>query len=137
MIFKKDEPNIEYEFNHIKAIVTISTVEGYHSGEEGIVGMEFDDFCKILQEFEESFVEGSISWLVRPGKAVYKQAWGAPKGGEPVFVLEADYTEYDKGTDRSAWRKNIFTHAEALRKIFKQETIRVTFIEGITTTVLR
>jgi len=126
----------EYKLNHTKAIVTISTIEGYHSGEL-VSGMSFDNFCRFLQEFEENYNDGSISWLVKPAKTVYKQIWGCPNGGEEVFVLEADYTEYDKGIDIHEWKRNVFIHAEELKNHFKQNTIRVTFINGLETTILR
>ena len=127
----------KYELNHTKAIVTISTIAGYHPGET-ITGMTFDNFCRFIQEFEERYYQGdSISWLVKPAKAVYKQECGCPNGGEEVFVLEADYTEYDKGIDIHTWKRNIFNHVEELRQHFKQETVRITFINGVETTILR
>ena len=126
----------EYKLNHTRAIVTISTIEGYHPGED-ISGLDFNKFCEVLQSFEEKFETGSISWLVTPGKAVYKQKWGCPFAGEEVFILEADYTEYDKGISISNWKKNVFSHVEELRKMFNQETVRVTFINGVETTILR
>ena len=123
--------------NHCKAIVTISTIKGYANGAYR-VGLDLNTFTETLQEIEEhKFSDTSISWLVTSGKAVYKKAWGAPIGGEDVFVLEADYTEYDKGTNIHDWKKNIFVHAEYLRQYFKQETVRVTFIDNVSTTILR
>ena len=126
-----------YELNHIKAIVTISTIKGYANGAYSS-GWCLNQFTEMLQTIEESkFADSSISWLVTPGKTVYKSAWGAPKGGEDVFVLETDYTEYDKGTDIHEWKRNIFVHAEYLKEYFKQETVRVTFINNVSTTILR
>ena len=125
------------ELKHCKAVVTISTIKGYANGAYR-VGLDFNTFTETLQEIEEiKFPDTSISWLVTPGKAVYKSAWGAPNGGEDVFVLEADYTEYDKGKSISDWKKNIFIHAEYLRNYFDQETVRVTFIDDVFTTILR
>ena len=123
--------------NHCKAVVTISTIKGYANGAYS-VGLNFYEFTETLQNIEENkFGDDSISWLVYLGKAVYKSAWGAPKGGEDVFVLEADYTEYDKGTDIHAWKNKIFTHAEYLKEYFSQETVRVTFVDNVSTTILR
>ena len=123
--------------NHCKAIVTISTIKGYANGAYS-VGLKFEEFTKTLQEIEEiNFSNESVSWLVTPGKTIYKTSWGAPKGGEEVFVLEADYTEYDKGFTISEWKNRIFKHAEYLRLYFKQETVRVSFINDVETTLLR
>ena len=127
----------DYKLNHVKAIVTIGTIEGYHPGED-ISGIELNKFCEIIQGIEENkFADSSISWLVRPAKAVYKQKWGCPFAGEDVFVLEADYTEYDKGTDIHEWKHNVFVHVDYLKELFKQETVRVTFINGVETTIVR
>lgn len=127
----------EYKLNHTKAIVTISTIEGYHPGKK-VKGLKFNSFCRLIQGIEEGhFADSSVSWLITPGKAVYKEKYGSPHGGEDVFVLEADYTEYDKGTDIHDWKHNIFIHAEYFKKFFNQETVRVTFINGVETTVLR
>jgi hypothetical protein len=127
----------EYQLNHTKAIVTISTIEGYHPG-ENVSGLELNKFCEILQDIEENkFADTSISWLVKTGKTVYKQKWGCPFAGEDVFILEADYTEYDKGTDIHDWKHNVFVHVDYLKELFKQETVRVTFINGIETTIVR
>ena len=137
MFFNNEDAMTEYyKLNHTKAILTISTIQGYHPGEE-ITGMDFHEFCRRLQEFEGNYQTGSISWVVTPGKAVYKQSWGAPKGGEDIFVLQADYTEYDKGISISDWKKNVYIHADELRKLFNQETVRLTFINGVETSVLR
>ena len=126
-----------YEPNHCKAIVTLSTIKGYANGAY-TVGWDFQHFVEVLQNIEEhKFANSSISWLVTPGKAVYKSAWGAPKGGEDVFILETDYTEYDKGKDIHEWKKNVFIHAEYLKEYFEQETVRVTFIDNVSTTILR
>lgn len=126
-----------YQPNHCKAIVTISTIKGYANGAYS-VGWDFNAFTEMLQTIEESkFADSSISWLVTQGKTIYKTAWGAPKGGEDVFILETDYTEYNKGTDIHDWKKNIFTHAEYLKKYFGQETVRVTFVNNVETTILR
>lgn len=123
--------------NHVKAIVTISTIKGYANGAY-TTGWSLQQFTEMLQTIEENkFADTSISWLVTPGKTVYKSTWGAPKGGEDVFVLEADYTEYDKGTDINTWKNNIFKHAEYLKEYFRQETVRVTFIDNVSTTILR
>lgn len=123
--------------NHVKAVVTISTIKGYANGSYA-VGWSLEEFAERLQVIEETtFADNSISWLVRPGKAIYKLTWGAPKGGEDVFVLEADYTEYDKDITINEWKNRIFNHAEYLRKYFAQETVRVTFIDGVETTILR
>lgn len=125
--------------NHCKAMVTISTIRGYANGAYSS-GLTFNQFTEMLQVVEENkFADTSISWLVTVGRVVYKREWGAPKGGEDVYVLQADYTEYDKGTDIHAWKNNVFTHAEYLRKYFDQETVRVTFIDetGVSTTILR
>lgn len=121
---------------HRTAIVTISTIKGYANGAY-ISGLKLDEFTEMLQIIEENtFADSSISWLVTAGKAVYKRTWGAPKGGEEVYVLQTDYTEYDKGISIEDWKKNVFIHAEYLRKYFGQETVRVTFTES-DTTVLR
>lgn len=126
-----------YQPNHCKAIVTISTIKGYANGAYS-VGWDFNAFTEMLQTIEESkFADSSISWLVTQGKTVYKTAWGAPKGGEDVFILETDYTEYNKGTGIHDWKKNVFTHAEYLKKYFGQETVRVTFVNNVETTILR
>ena len=127
----------EYKLNHTKAIVTISTIAGYHPGKR-VKGLKFKSFCRLIQGIEEAhFPDSSVSWLVTPGKTVYKEEWGCPFGGEDVFVLEADYTEYDKGTNIHDWKRNIFIHAEYFKEFFAQETVRVTFINGVETTILR
>ena len=123
--------------SHCKAVVTISTIQGYANGAYK-TGLGLEEFTTELQRIEENiFPDSSISWLIYPGKAVYKTAWGSPKGGEDVFRLEADYTEYDKGTNIHDWKRNVFLHAEFLRTHFKQETVRVSFIDNVKTTVLR
>ena len=122
--------------NHCKAIVIISTVKGYANGAYS-VGMGFEEFTKTLQMIEENKFDYSIPWLVTPSKAIYKSAWGAPRGGEDVFVLQADYTEYNKDVTISEWKNIIFTHAEYLKQYFEQETVRVTFIDNVSTTILR
>ena len=125
-------------YNGHKAIVTISTIEGYHGGEVGVKGLDINTFSEPLQEIEENkFADSSISWLVTLGKSVYKTEWGAPVGGEDVFVLQADYTIYDvvKGIDN--WKRNILTHIEYLKNYFKQETVRVTFINNVETLILK
>ena len=128
----------EFKLHHTKAIVTISTIEGYKPEEENVNDLDFDTFCRELQNIEENeFAKSSISWLVYPARTIYKSAWGSPRGGEPVFVLEADYTEYDKGTDIHDWKRNVFIHADYLRDKFKQETVRVTFVNDVETTILR
>lgn len=123
--------------NHCKAIITISTIKGYANGAYS-TGWNLDQFTEMLQTIEESkFADTSISWLVTPGRTVYKSAWGSPKGGEEVFILQADYTEYDKNIDIHEWKNRIFKHAEYLRQYFQQETVRVTFINEVETTILR
>lgn len=122
---------------HCKAVVTISTIKGYANGAYSS-GWDLNQFTEMLQVIEESkFADSSISWLVTPGKTVYKKVWGAPKGGEDVFILEADYTEYDKGISVNEWKNRVFTHAEYLKEYFGQETVRVTFINNVATTILR
>lgn len=122
-----------------KAIVTISTIKGYANGAYA-VGYSLEDFTGTLQAIEENtFADTSISWLVTSGKTVYKTEWGAPKGGEDVFVLQADYTEYDmiKNLSIKYWKDTVLTHAEYLRKYFSQESVRVTFIDDVETTILK
>lgn len=123
--------------NHVKAVVTISTIKGYANGAYSS-GWDLDQFTEMLQTIEESkFADSSISWLVISGKTVYKQSWGAPHGGEDVFVLETDYTEYDRNTDINDWKQNVLIHASYLKEYFKQETVRVTFINNTETIILR
>lgn len=123
--------------NYIKAIVTISTIKGYANGTYAS-GWNLNQFTETLQTIEESkFADTSISWLVTPGKTVYKQAYGAPHGGEDVFVLEADYTEYDKNMNIDDWKQNVLNHANYLKEYFKQETVRVSFIYNTETLILR
>lgn len=122
-----------------KAVVTISTIKGYANGAYA-TGWNLDQFTEMLQTIEENkFGDSSISWLVTPGKAVYNTSWGAPKGGEDVFVLETDYTEYDasKGIDIDNWKRKVYDHAEYLRCYFQQKTVRITFIDNVETTILR
>lgn len=121
-----------------RAIVTISTIKGYANGSYA-TGWNLDQFTEMLQAIEENkFADSSISWLVTPGKTVYKTEWGAPRGGEEVFVLEADYTEYDyKTLDIDNWKKRICDHAEYLREYFGQSTVRVTFINNVETEILK
>ena len=123
--------------NSTKAIVTISTIKGYANGAYAS-GWNLNQFTEMLQTIEESkFADSSISWLVTPAKTVYKRAWGAPRGGEDVFVLEADYTEYDKNIDINDWKQNVLNHARYLKEYFKQETVRITFINNTETLILR
>ena len=120
-----------------RAIVTISTIKGYANGAYA-VGLNFNEFTEILQSIEENkFANSSISWVVTTAKTVYKTAWGAPKGGEDVFMLETDYTEYDSNLDIDNWKHRVCEHAEYLRHYFGQETVRVTFINNTETTILR
>ena len=120
-----------------KAIVTISTIKGYANGLYK-AGLNFNQFTQTLQKIEEcNFGNESISWLVTPGKAVYKIEWGAPKGGEDVFVLEADYTEYDKNLSIDEWKRKVYFHAEFLKCYFEQETVRVTFIDNTETIIIK
>lgn len=123
----------------VKAVVTISTIKGYANGAYA-TGWSLDQFTEMLQLIEESkFKDSSISWLVTPGKTVYKTEWGAPKGGEDVFVLEADYTEYDMQNkfDIDNWKHRICDHAEYMRDYFGQTTVRVAFINNVETMILR
>ena len=123
----------------IKAVVTISTIKGYANGSYA-VGWNLDQFTNMLQTIEESkFENTSISWLVTPGKAVYKTAWGAPEGGEDVFVLSTDYTEYDlqNKLDIDNWKHRVCDHAEYLRQYFGQTTVRVSFINNVETFILK
>lgn len=123
----------------MKAIVTISTIKAYANGVYA-VGLNLEEFTNILQLIEENkFADTSISWLVTPGKTVYKTEWGAPKGGEDVFVLETDYTEYDKDRhlDIDNWMHRVCDHAEYLKQYFEQETVRVTFIHNAETIILK
>lgn len=125
------------QLNHCRAIVTISTIEGYANGSYA-VGWNMNDFCTTLQIIgNNAFADSYISWVVTPGKAIYKSAWGSPKGGEDIFVLTADYTEYDKAITVSEWKQRVFKYAEYLKNYFKQETVRVTFINGVETTIVR
>ena len=122
----------------VKAYITISTIKGYANGAYA-VGLNLNEFTETLQAIEENkFADSSISWLVTPGKTVYKTEWGAPKGGEDVFVLETDYTEHDKfaGLDIDNWKHRVCNHAEYLRYYFEQETVRVTFINNTETFIL-
>lgn len=120
-----------------KAVVTISTIKGYANGAYS-TGWDLNQFTEMLQVIEESkFADNSISWLVTSGKTVYKREWGAPKGGEDVFILETDYTEYDKGLDIDNWKHKILAHAEYLKRYFEQETVRVTFINHTETIILK
>ena len=121
-----------------KAKVTISTIKGYANGAYK-AGYNFDQFTAILQEIEEkNFSATSVSWLAYQGKTIYKREWGAPTGGEEVFILEADYTEYDrKCISVQDWKNRILEHAEFLREWFGQSTVRVTFIESVETIILR
>lgn len=122
-----------------KAIVTISTIKGYANGAYA-VGYSLEDFTGTLQAIEENtFADNSISWLVTSGKTVYKTEWGAPKGGEDVFVLQADYTVYDvyNKLPIKDWKYNVIKHAEYLKKYFSQESVRVTFIDDVETTILK
>ena len=120
-----------------KAIVTISTIKGYANGSYA-VGYNLVEFTETLQTIEETkFADDSISWLVTPGKAVYKTEWGAPKGGEDVFVLQTDYTEYNNINSINEWKNKIVEHVEYLRKYFGQNTVRITFINGADTLILK
>lgn len=123
----------------MKAIVTVSTIKGYANGAYA-TGWNFSDFTKWLQEKEEyMFSDTSISWLITPGIAVYKTLWGATKGGEEVFVLTTDYTEYDEynGISVKEWKKNIINHAQYLKDYFQQSTIRVSFIDNVENIILK
>lgn len=120
----------------IKAIVTISTIKGYAHGAYAS-GWTLDQFTEALQTIEENkFASSSISWLVTKGKTVYKREWGAPRGGEEIFILEADYTKYDNNMDIEAWKNNILTHAKYLKEYFEQMTIRVTFVNNVETLII-
>ena len=122
----------------IKAMVTISTIKGYANGSYA-TGWNLDQFTELLQMIEENhYPDSSVSWLVIPGKAVYKRQWGAPKGGEDVFVLEADYTDYDKRVlSVEQWKNKIIEHAEYLRHYFEQSTVRITFLNNVETIILQ
>lgn len=120
-----------------KAMVTISTIKGYANGAYA-VGWNLDEFTETLQYIEENnFKDSSISWLVTQGRAVYNKAYGAPNGGEDVFVLQADYIGYDGTMNIYDWKDNILNHAEYLRNYFNQSTVRVTFFNNVETTILR
>jgi hypothetical protein len=122
-----------------KAVVTISTIKGYANGAYA-VGWDLNQFTEVLQTIEETkFGDYSISWLVTSGKAVYKKEWGAPNGGEDVFILETDYTEYDYNNhlDIDNWKHRVLEHAEYLRIYFDQKTVRVSFINNVETKILR
>ena len=122
----------------VKAIVTISTIKDYHGGEVGVKGLGINIFSETLQEIEEDkFASSPISWLVTQGKAVYNTKWGAPIGGEDIFVLETDYTEYDSGLDIDNWKHKVCDHVEYLKHYFGQETVRVTFINNTETFILK
>lgn len=118
----------------MQAQVTIGTIAGYNHDNNG--AMTLDEFCKFLQEFEDEMQNNGhkyISWLVAPGRTVYKEEWGSPKGGEEVFILQASYVnEYDKDISEFIWKDNILKHASALKERLNQTTVRVQFIESIT-----
>lgn len=117
--------------NSCVAQVTLGVLSGYNVDTNKFP--EFKTFCKELQKFEtENFSDEFVSWLVTPANTVYKVDWGSPIGGEPVYVLQASYTEYDADNDvnMTAWKRRILTHATALMKHYKQSTVRVQFTDA-------
>lgn len=122
------------------AQITIGTIAGYNHDNTG--AMSLDEFCKFLQLFSDEYEKVAkdnydnykyISWLVFPGRTVYKEDWGAPKGGESVFILQASYTnEYDKDMDENMWKENILRYAKVLKEKLNQSTIRIQFTDSTT-----
>lgn len=123
----------EFGKGQMLAQITIGTVPGYNH--DNSKAWTLNGFTTWLQEFMDEWAYNDnkkyISWLVIPAKTVYKKEWGAPVGGEDVFVLQASYTsEYDKDISIIDWRNNIKNCAKEIKSTLHQSTARVQFTES-------
>ena len=76
---------------------------------------------------EEELAAGGmyVPAAVTPGKAVYRQAWGCPQGGEVVVVVSgACNARFD---DPAAWRDSVVAVARRVKVSLGQSTVRIVF----------
>ncbi len=110
----------------MKMIANIGICEGYgHSNE---IDIEFEDmYMKVAEEvFSETKIY--ISAISKITRTLYSKNWGCPKGGEVTYeVTSIANPEYI--TSIEAWKLAVIEVVQRLKKLLKQSTVTVEFME--------